>query len=159
MSIKNLWKPDFCTRSIKFHQPPPPFTRGDVGKFILLKTEATDTSAFFGQDLLSIIFIKSSIVVVCVVNKKDIINVLKTVTDPELQIDVWTLGLIYEIEIKDKNVNIKMTFTTPMCPYGPMLIDMIKSALEDKLDIEADVDVVFDPPWEPSEDLKAYFGV
>jgi len=49
--------------------------------------------------------------------QKQIVEILKTVDDPELDIDVWSLGLIYEITIKKDKVDILMTFTTPMCPY------------------------------------------
>ena len=93
------------------------------------------------------------------VTKKDIIKVLKTVNDPEIRVDVYSLGLIYDIKIEKNNVKIKMTFTTPMCPYGPMLIDMIESAIKEKHKVNVEIEVVFDPPWEPSEDLKAAFGV
>ena len=95
------------------------------------------------------------------VTKKDIIKVLKTVNDPELDIDVWNLGLIYEIKIEKDTVKIKMTFTTPMCPYGPMMLDMIECAIKEayKKIKKVEIDVVFDPPWQPSEELKAMFGV
>ena len=93
--------------------------------------------------------------------KEDLVEVLKTVEDPELFMDVWTLGLIYELELKKDKVEILMTFTTPMCPYGPMLIDMIKDAITDKYKEIKDVkvDITFDPPWEHSEELRAVFGV
>jgi metal-sulfur cluster biosynthetic enzyme len=95
------------------------------------------------------------------VSKEDIVEILKTVEDPELYMDVWTLGLIYEIKLKKDKVEIIMTFTTPMCPYGPMLLEMIESAIKEKHDDIKDVkiDVTFDPPWEPSEELRAMFGV
>ena len=58
--------------------------------------------------------------------KEDVMNVLKGVNDPEIGIDVVALELIYNIDVsKDGRVNIKMTFTTPMCPYGPMLLEEI----------------------------------
>ena len=93
--------------------------------------------------------------------KEDIIEVLKLVEDPELAIDVWTLGLIYECEVKDDVVDIKMTFTSPMCPYGPMLLELIEEGIKVKhKDIKSvNLEVVFDPPWEPSEELRAMFGV
>ena len=93
--------------------------------------------------------------------KEDIVEVLKTVNDPELNLDVWSLGLIYEIDLKKDKVNIVMTFTTPMCPYGPMLLDMIEDAIKTKYsEIKTvKIDVTFDPPWEPSEDLRTMFGV
>lgn len=94
-------------------------------------------------------------------NKEQIIEVLKNVEDPELQMDVWNLGLIYEIKVVKDKVDIKMTFTTPMCPYGPMLLDNIEFAIKDKHKEvkEVKIEVVFDPPWQPSEELKAMFGV
>ena len=51
--------------------------------------------------------------------------------DPEINIDVWTLGLIYGLEIEpDGLIKIKMTLTTPMCPYGPALIENVKSEVK-----------------------------
>ena len=93
--------------------------------------------------------------------QKQIVEILKTVDDPELNIDVWSLGLIYEIKINKTQVNILMTFTTPMCPYGPMLIDMIKEAITSKQkDIKkVELEITFDPAWEPSKELRAMFGV
>ena len=93
--------------------------------------------------------------------QKQIVKILKTVDDPELDIDVWSLGLIYEISIKKDKVDILMTFTTPMCPYGPMLMDMIKDAIisEVKEIKQVEIEITFDPPWEPSKELRAMFGV
>lgn len=94
------------------------------------------------------------------VTKKDVIKILKTVDDPEIMVDVYSLGLIYDIKVEKNIVKIKMTFTTPMCPYGPMLIDMIESELKENLKIKkVEIEIVFDPPWEPSEELKVAFGV
>ena len=95
------------------------------------------------------------------VKQEQVVDVLKTVEDPELMMDVWTLGLIYEVKVKKDTVHIKMTFTTPMCPYGPMLLEMIEDALKEKYrEIkEVKIEVVFEPPWEPSEELRAMFGV
>tara|TARA_Y100000310_G_C20206612_1_gene589366 strand:+ start:67 stop:354 length:288 start_codon:yes stop_codon:yes gene_type:complete len=92
--------------------------------------------------------------------KEDIIEVLKKVNDPEIGIDVYTLELIYNVKVTQDKANIKMTFTTPMCPYGPMLVDEIKTKVSEVKGIKkVDVDVVFDPPWEPSEQLRATLGV
>ncbi len=95
------------------------------------------------------------------VTKKDIIKILKTIDDPEIMMDVYSLGLIYDINIVKDTVKIKMTFTTPMCPYGPMLLEMVENAIKDKIkDVkEVKIEVVFEPPWEPSEELRAMFGV
>ena len=94
------------------------------------------------------------------VTKEDVIEVLKKVEDPEIRIDVWTLELIYDVDVIGKKVNIKMTLTTPACPYGPMLIGEIKSKIRELEGIEnVDVEVTFDPPWKPSDELRATLGV
>ena len=93
--------------------------------------------------------------------KEDVMNVLKDVVDPEIGIDIVTLELIYNIKVsEDGKVDIKMTFTTPMCPYGPMLVEEIKAKVGEINGVkEVNVDVVFDPPWQPSEQLRATLGV
>lgn len=94
------------------------------------------------------------------VTKEQIIQVLQVVFDPEIQIDVWTLGLIYNLEIKEDIVNIKMTFTSPMCPYGPMLMDDIKSKVMGIKDVkDVNIEITFDPPWKPSDELRATLGI
>ena len=93
--------------------------------------------------------------------KDDVIEVLKNIIDPELFIDIWTLGLIYDVQVRERELDIKMTFTSMACPAGPQL----KAAVEDKTreafdDIDkTNVEIVFDPPWQPSEDLKALMGI
>ena len=94
------------------------------------------------------------------VTKEQIIQVLQVVFDPEIQVDVWTLGLIYNLEIKEDIVNIKMTFTSPMCPYGPMLMDDIKSKVMGIKDVkDVNIEITFDPPWKPSDELRATLGI
>ena len=91
--------------------------------------------------------------------KDDVVEVLKTVEDPELLLDIWFLGLVYNITVEGSKVDIEMTFTSPMCPAGPMLIDQIKSRLGQKGANEVNVSVVFNPPWEPSDEVKAMLGL
>ena len=91
--------------------------------------------------------------------KDDAVEALKKCIDPELNIDVWTLGLIYGIDIKDKKIKIRMTFTSPMCPYGPVLIEDVKNNLSEAGFAEVDVEIVFDPPWQPSDELREMLGV
>ena len=94
------------------------------------------------------------------VTKKDVIKVLKTINDPEIQIDIWTLELIYDLKIKNDKVYIKMTFTSPMCPYIPAFLEEIKTKVSEIKGVkEANVEVTFDPPWEPSKKLRAVLGV
>ena len=94
------------------------------------------------------------------VSKEDVIKVLEQVQDPELGMDIYSLELIYEIKVEDGKVYVKMTFTTPMCPYGPMLLYEVKYRLSEIKGVkEVDVEVSFDPPWEPSPELRATLGV
>ena len=93
-------------------------------------------------------------------NKYVINNVLKTVNDPELGIDIVTLELIYNVNVENDKVDVKMTFTSPMCPYGPMLVEEVKTKVSELKGIkEVNVEVTFDPPWEPSKELRATLGV
>tara|TARA_Y100000310_G_scaffold343975_1_gene454319 strand:- start:2778 stop:3065 length:288 start_codon:yes stop_codon:yes gene_type:complete len=92
--------------------------------------------------------------------KEDVMKILKEVMDPEIGIDIVTLELIYGVNVENDIVNIKMTFTTPMCPYGPMLVEEIKARVKEIEGVkEVNVEVVFDPPWHPSEQLRATLGV
>ena len=94
------------------------------------------------------------------VSREKIVDALKQIEDPELFLDIWFLGLIYSVEIEESAVSITMTFTSPMCPAGPMLIDQVRSgvgALEGVSTV--DVKVTFDPPWEPSDEVKGMLGM
>lgn len=94
------------------------------------------------------------------VQREQVIEALKQVYDPELFLDVWFMGLIYEIAIDSDRVAIKMTLTSPLCPAGPSLVEEIK---EKVLNLEGvssvDVSIVFDPPWEPSDEVKGLVGM
>ena len=97
------------------------------------------------------------------VTKEQVIETLKKVMDPEIQYDVWSLGLIYNIEIEGSKVKILMTFTTPMCPYGPALMDDIRrhvSAVEGVGEVV--IELTFNPVWGPdkmSEEAKIALGI
>jgi metal-sulfur cluster biosynthetic enzyme len=93
--------------------------------------------------------------------KKEIEEVLKNTYDPELGIDLHTLGLIYDVDFDEKkqSLYVKMTFTTPMCPYGPQIVGELKSRFRALGLDDVKVDVVFDPPWEPSPEIRAMLGV
>lgn len=79
-------------------------------------------------------------------NKKLIEEKLRNVIDPELGVDIVSLGLIYKIIEEKNNIKVVMTLTTPGCPFGPMFEAMIKNELGEKTKIE----ITFDPPWDPS---------
>ena len=73
---------------------------------------------------------------------------LETVYDPEIPVNVRDLGLIYSVEIKDNNVYVIMTLTSPGCGMGPVLIEEIKDRLSKAPHVEAVyVEITFDPPW------------
>ena len=95
------------------------------------------------------------------VSKDAVIEALKTVEDPELFLDIYFLGLIYHVGVEESGqVNIEMTFTSPMCPVGPQLVGEVKEkvgAVEGVTGV--DVTVVFVPPWHPSEDVKQTLGI
>ena len=92
--------------------------------------------------------------------KEKAIEALKQVADPELQLDVWTLGLIYEIKLTDgNNIFIKMTFTSPACPYAPQLVEEIKAKLKEIGFQEPKMEFTFDPPWEPNDEVKMMLGL
>lgn len=85
---------------------------------------------------------------------------LKKVMDPELGLDVYALGLIYDIKIKDdKSIQIKMTLTSPMCPFGPQMISDVKNRLKEQGFKNPEVEFVFDPPWAPNEEVKMLLGL
>ena len=92
--------------------------------------------------------------------RDQVVEILKGIVDPELFIDIWTLGLIYDIKTEDKKVAITMTFTSMACPAGPQLVQEIKTKVGAMETVEAvTVEVVFRPPWQPSDELKAMLGI
>jgi len=91
-----------------------------------------------------------------------VVNALREVIDPELQYNLVELGLIYRVEVTPEGVaKVNMTFTTPVCPYGPMLRDQAKSMAEKVPGIKsAEINIVFVPLWSlkmSSEEIKAQY--
>ena len=82
----------------------------------------------------------------------EIVSALKTVYDPEIPADIYELGLIYRIDIDDdRGVKVDMTLTTPNCPSAQELPTMVESAVASVPGVrEVKVEVVWDPPWDPS---------
>ena len=97
------------------------------------------------------------------VEKENVIEVLKKVYDPEIQLDIWSLGLVYNIEIQGKKVKVIMTFTSPMCPYGPALLDDVRrqiSAIDGVGEVE--IELTFNPVWGPekmTEEARMALGI
>lgn len=94
--------------------------------------------------------------------KKQILSCLKTVIDPELQVNIVDLGLIYGVEIKDGLVKIKMTLTSPGCPLSYIFDEMVTEAVKDVKGVkQVNVHLTFEPPWDPakmSEEVKLKLG-
>ncbi|GGG49422.1 hypothetical protein GCM10010964_40900 [Caldovatus sediminis] len=86
------------------------------------------------------------------VDEGKIIEMLKTVFDPEIPVDIYELGLIYAVEIADDGrVKIEMTLTTPSCPSAQELPGQVEEAVRMVPGVtDVQVEVVWDPPWDPS---------
>ena len=84
--------------------------------------------------------------------KEKIISELKKIYDPELPVDIYELGLIYDIIVdKKNNVKIKMTLTTPNCPVAESLPNEVKNNVKDIKEVkDVDLKLVWDPPWDKS---------
>ena len=96
--------------------------------------------------------------------KENIVKALKTVYDPEIPVDIYELGLIYEINVEeDGNTYIQMTLTAPNCPVAGILPGQIESAARSAEGVyDVKLDLVFDPPWTPermSEAAKLELGM
>ena len=95
---------------------------------------------------------------------KDIMDVCKTIYDPEIPHNIWDLGLVYSIDIDDKmNVNVVMTLTTPSCPVGPEFLNTVKVRVGEVKDVnKCNVELVCDPPWSPEmmkEEVQTMLGM
>jgi|TARA_Y100000385_G_scaffold285837_1_gene346560 FeS assembly SUF system protein len=93
-----------------------------------------------------------------------IINVLKAIFDPEIPVDIYELGLIYEIKINDKfQVEIIMTLTSPNCPVAESMPKEVEDKVGEVHGVESSkVTIVFDPPWDKdmmSEEAKLDLGM
>ncbi len=97
------------------------------------------------------------------VSEEVVTEALKEVYDPELHCNIVDLGLVYEVDIKDGDVHVLMTLTTPACPVGPMIIEQIQEIVGILPGVkDLDVELTFDPMWSPdlmSDEEKADLGV
>ena len=84
--------------------------------------------------------------------EKDIVRALKQVYDPEIPVNIYDLGLVYELDVNDEGeVKIKMTLTAPNCPMADYVVGQVKSAVEDVPGVvSVDIDLVFEPVWDRS---------
>jgi len=82
------------------------------------------------------------------INRDDIIAALKTVYDPEIPVNIWDLGLVYDIKIGAKEIVVTMTFTSPTCPMMEEILAQVKDAIVGVAGgVPVRVELVWDPPW------------
>lgn len=84
--------------------------------------------------------------------ERDIIMALRQVYDPEIPVNVYDLGLIYEVKVNEEHeVYIQMTLTAPNCPMADYVMEQVKAAVEDVPGVvKVDIDLVFEPVWDKS---------
>jgi len=97
------------------------------------------------------------------ITKEQVYEALQECYDPEIPVNIVDLGLVYDVEITDDKVDVKMTLTTPGCGMGGMIAANAQSLIMDLPGVtEANVNVVWDPPWDPSlisEEAKQKLGI
>ncbi len=81
-----------------------------------------------------------------------IISVLKLIYDPEIPVDIYNLGLIYNIDIRDDNmVDITMTLTAPNCPVADNIVQEVYTKIKEIDEVkDVNINLIFDPPWNAS---------
>ena len=83
--------------------------------------------------------------------KEKVISEIKKIYDPEIPVNIYELGLIYDVSIEDHDVKIKMTLTTPNCPVAESLPKEVKDSIKEIKDVnDVSLDLVWDPPWDKS---------
>jgi len=93
--------------------------------------------------------------------KEQVMEALKNVYDPELGVSVVDLGLIYDVKVEDEKVYVKMTLTTVGCPLALVIPRQVEDAVKKLGAKEVEVELTFDPPWNPSmmsKELRKRFG-
>ena len=84
--------------------------------------------------------------------EEKIVDVLKTVYDPEIPVNIWDLGMIYKIDVKDDaTVDLDMTFTAPSCPAADFILEDVRTKVDSVEGVKsANVNLVFEPAWDQS---------
>lgn len=82
------------------------------------------------------------------VTEKAVLDALKTVKDPELNLNLVVLGLVYDVDVQDTHVHTRISLTSPMCPVAEQIVEMAEQAVLGVEGVEtAKVQLTFDPPW------------
>jgi FeS assembly SUF system protein len=84
--------------------------------------------------------------------KQSVVDVLKTVYDPEIPVDIYELGLVYDVNVEESGaVAIRMTLTSPMCPVAESLPPEVEEKVRGVAGVtDVKIDLVWEPPWSPS---------
>ncbi len=83
--------------------------------------------------------------------KEKVIEEIKKIYDPEIPVNIYELGLIYDINVDGKNIGVKMTLTTPNCPVAESLPKEVKDGIMQLEEVnKVDLDLVWEPPWDKS---------
>lgn len=94
--------------------------------------------------------------------KEEVLEILRTVEDPELGMDIVDLGLLYEVEVDNSTAKVTYSLTSMGCPAGPLIAQDIDSAIRQVEGIkDVELELTFDPPWTPdrmSDDAKFILG-
>lgn len=100
------------------------------------------------------------------VTRDVVMEAMKPVQDPELRLGVVDLGLVYDVELGDagKEVTVKMTLTSPGCPFGPMILSTMHEVVAAIPGVEnVQIELVWEPPWNPavmaSDEVKDILGI
>lgn len=94
---------------------------------------------------------------------ESVVDVLRTIYDPEIPVDIYELGLVYDVLVStDQNVKIVMTLTSPSCPVAESLPEEVREKVRSMKDVkDVEVELTFDPPWDKdmmSEEAKLELG-
>lgn len=95
---------------------------------------------------------------------EELLEKIREVKDPDIDMSIVDLGLVYDIEWDDGTVNVKMTLTSPGCPLGPVIRGGVYAKVKSLPGVEdVDVEIVWSPPWDPktmaSDDVKMALGI
>jgi len=87
------------------------------------------------------------------ITREQVDEVLKDCYDPEIPVNVLDLGLIYDVNLEEERINVRMTLTAPGCGMGPMIAEDVRTKLMSRIPgiKEARVELTFDPPWTPEK--------
>ena len=97
------------------------------------------------------------------VTKEDVYKALKNVIDPEIGFNIVDLGLVYDVNVQDGNVKIKMTLSSPSCPLSGTILSWVESAVRNLEGVKnVDIELVWEPQWTiemASDEVKKALGM